>query len=155
MKLKSFLCIGVFGMLFASCNKEKSIETYLVNSWETTYLKIEMTSYQKSDSTYVFEDKFLNNPPRRARSQYNKDGTFSAWFVNQQNEKSGESKGTWKVKNDSLFVAFFYGGRDVKVGYHIEKTTEGFIGKSNYDWDNDGAFDDVLLMKTKKITTTK
>ena len=151
MKIKSFLFTVLFGMLFASCSQEKSTEEYLIDSWETTYLKIDMPTYQNSDSTFVFEDKFLNNPPRRAQSKYNKDGTFSAWFINQKGEKQGESSGKWKVKNDSLFVEFFYDGRDVKVGYLIERTTEGFVGKCKYDWDVDGEFDDVLLMKTKRI----
>jgi len=148
MKIEFFL----FVVLFVSCSQEKSTKEYLIDSWETTYLKIDMPTYQNSDSTVVFEDKFLNNPPRRAQSKYNKDGTFSAWFINQKGEKQGASTGKWKVRNDSLFVEFFYGGRDVEVGYLIEKTTEGFVGKCKYDWDVDGEFDDVLLMKTKRIT---
>ncbi|NVK53386.1 MAG: hypothetical protein HWD85_10670 [Flavobacteriaceae bacterium] len=152
MKLKKLFLVIAIGILFANCNKEKSIKEYMVATWETTYLKIEMPTFQKSDSTSVFEDQFLNNPPRRARSKYNNDGTFTAWFVNHKNEKSGTSKGTWTVKNDSLFIAYFYGGRDVEVAYHIEKTEEGFIGKSTYDWDEDGEFDDFLVMKTKRIT---
>jgi len=152
MKIKSFLFAVLFGILFVSCSQEKTTEEYLIDSWETTYLKIDMPTYQKSDSTVVFEDEFLNNPPRRAQSKYHKDGTFSAWFINQKGEKQGGSTGKWKVKNDSLFVEFFYGGRDVKVGYLIEKTTGGFIGKCIYDWDVDGEFDDVLLMRTKRIT---
>lgn len=155
MKTKSFLFVVLFGILLASCNQEKSIKEYMIDSWETTYLKIDMKTYQNSDSTFVFEDKFLNNPPRRAQSKYNKDGTFSAWFINPKGEKKGESKGKWNVKNDSLFVSFFYGGRDVNVGYLIEKTTEGFVGKSTYDWDEDGAFDDFLIMKTKRIIEKK
>ena len=155
MKIKHFLIFGVFGMLLASCSSEKSIEEYMVDSWETTYLKIDMKTYQKTDSAFVFEDKFLNNPPRRAQSKYNKDGTFSAWFINLKGERKGESKGNWRVKNDSLFVDFFYGGRDVNVGYLIEKTPEGFVGKSTYDWDEDGEFDDFLIMKTKRITDKK
>lgn len=155
MNLKNTVRIAIIGMLFVSCSNEKSLEEYMVNSWETTYLKIEMPTFQKSDSTNVFEDTFLNSPPRRARSKYNKDGTFMAWFVNQKNEKSGESKGNWKLKKDSLIVEFFYGGRNVKVRYHIEKTTDGFNGKSIYDWDEDGEFDDLLIMTTKKITKEK
>ena len=153
MNLKRSFFLLMIGLLIVSCNQEKSIEEYVVDSWETTYLKIDMPTYQKSDSTFVFEDQFLNNPPRRAQSKYNKDGTFSAWFINQKGEKQGESTGTWNVKKDSLFISFFYGGRDVNVGYLIEKTTQGFTGKSKHDWDADGDFDDFLLMKTKRITT--
>jgi len=152
MKFKAFLFTVFLGTLFASCSQEKSTEEYLLDSWETTYLKIDMPTYKKSDSTVVFEDKFLNNPPRRAQSKYHKDGTFSAWFINQKGEKQGASSGKWHVKKDSLFVEFFYGGRDVKVGYFIARTSDGFTGKCIYDWDVDGEFDDVLLMRTKRIT---
>ena len=151
MKIRTFFAMVVIGMLLVSCSSEKPLNEYLINSWETTYLKIDMPTFQRSDSTTVFEDKFLNNPTRRARSKYNNDGTFKAWFVNQKDEKSGETTGTWNVKNDSLYIEYFYGGRDVKVAYQIERTKEGFVGTSKYDWDEDGDFDDLLLMKTKQI----
>jgi hypothetical protein len=155
MKIKSFLFVLLFGIFFMSCTQEKSTEEYMVDSWETTYMKIEMPTYQKSDSTFVFEDGFKNNPPRRARSTYNKDGTFTAWFVNQENEKKDKTNGKWSVRKDSLFIEFYYTGRAIKVGYLIEKTTKGFIGKSTFDWDADGEFDDFLLMKTKRIIDKK
>ena len=143
--------MAVFGMLFVGCKQQQSLQEYMTQSWQTTYLKIEMPSYQKSDSLHVFEDRFDNNPTLIAQSKYNADGTFSAWFVNQKGEKISNSNGTWRVENDSIFVEFFYGGRDMKVGYHITKTEEGFLGKSKYDWDNDGDLDDLLTMKTKRI----
>ena len=151
MKLKYYILTGVIGMLFVSCNKEKSLKEYMVNSWETTYLKIEMPTFQKSDSIYIVEDKFLNKTARRAQSTYYEDGTFTAWFVNQKGEKKEESNGKWSVVKDSLFIEFFYGGKDVRAAYKIEKTDEGFIGKSLSDWDNDGELDDLLTMKTKRI----
>ena len=127
----------------------------MADSWETTYIKIDMPTYQKTDSTFVFEDDFKNNPPRRARSIYKADGTFTAWYVNQKEEKKEESIGKWNVRNDSLFVEYFYNGKNVKTAYSIKKSAEGFIGKSVFDWDNDGEFDDVLIMKTKRIPTEK
>ncbi|WP_159946429.1 hypothetical protein [Polaribacter septentrionalilitoris] len=151
MKLKYILPFIVFGMLFAACSKEKSIKNFMVDSWQTTYLKIEMHTVNNTDSLQVYEDKFENNPELVAQSKYNKDGTFFAWFKNLKGEKISPSKGTWNVINDSLFVEFYYNGRDMKVGYHITATQEGFIGKSLYDWDEDGFFDDILTMKTKRI----
>jgi hypothetical protein len=153
--MKFFFFIGIFGVLLAGCSQEKSTKEYMVDSWETTYMKIEMPTYQKSDSTFVFEDDFKNNPIRRARSTYNKDGTFIAWFVNQENEKKDKTNGKWSVRKDSLFIEFYYTGRDIKVSYLIERTKEGFIGKSTFDWDADGEFDDFLLMKTKRIIDKK
>ena len=135
----------IFGLMLVSCSKEKSIKELMVDSWQTTYLKIEMPTASKTDSLQVFEDKFDNNPQRIAQSKYNADGTFSAWFINIEGEKKGESKGVWNVKKDSLFIEYNYGGRDVKVSYHITPIEEGFLGKSKYDWDEDGNFDDIFL----------
>ena len=151
MKIKSLLCIVIFGMFFVSCSKEKSLQDYMVNSWQTTYLKIDYKTYQKSDSIHVYEDKFENNPEVVAQSNYKVDGTFTSWFLNRKGEKISPSKGKWSVKNDSLFVEFFYNNRDMKVSYHLTETKEGFAAKSIYDWDEDGEFDDLLIMKTKSV----
>ncbi len=152
--MKKIVSILIFGIVFASCQKEQTLKEYMTDSWQTTYLKIEMPTFQKSDSTNVFEDKFENNPERIAQSSYKKDGTFVAWFLDKDGKRQGDSPGKWKVEGDSLFVAFYYGERDVKVSYHIEKTEEGFVGTSKYDWDKDGEFDDLLVMKTKRIKLT-
>ena len=151
MKTKTLFFISLFGMLFASCEPELSTKDYMINSWETTYLKIEMETVNNTDSLNVVEDKFDNNPELVAQSKYNKDGTFSAWFKNKQGNHVSNSSGKWNVVEDSLTVEFHYGGRDMKVSYHITKTENGFVGKSIYDWDNDGKFDDLLTMKTKII----
>lgn len=153
MNMKKIIFILFLGTLIVACKKEKSLEEYMTDSWQTTYLKLEMPTYEKSDSLYVFEDKFDKNPELIAQSIYHKDGTFNAWFINKEGEKISESDGNWSVKNDSLFVDFSYNNRDIKVGYYIEKTAEGFLGKSTFDWDNDGALDDFLTMKTKRIKT--
>lgn len=153
MKFKNLLLIFIFGILVAACKKENTLKEYMTDSWQTSYLKIEMPTYEKSDSLEVFEDKFDKNPELLAQSKYNNDGTFNAWFINKNGEKVSESNGKWSVKNDSLFVEFFYNNRNMKVGYQITKTKEGFIGKSNFDWDNDGSNDDFLTMKTKRIKT--
>ena len=153
MKTKIVVLVAIFGVFVVSCkqNKEVSLKDYMVNSWQTTYLKLEMPTYQKSDSLHVYEDKFENNPEFVAQSKYNKNGTFSAWFLNKKGEHISKSNGNWKVENDSLFVDFSYNGRNMKVSYFIKKTEEGFLGKSNYDWDEDGDFDDLLTMKTTII----
>ncbi|WP_397444789.1 hypothetical protein [Polaribacter sp. R77954] len=153
MKKNIIWIISFLGILIVACKKEKSLQEYMIDSWQTTYLKIEMPTFEKSDSLKVYEDKFNNNPELLAQSKYNADGTFKAWFINKKGEKVSESDGKWSVKNDSLLVAFFYNNREMKVKYHITKTEEGFLGKSTNDWDNDGDFDDFLTMKTKRIKT--
>jgi hypothetical protein len=153
--MKNYILLLLCGMLFASCNTEPSLKEYMTDSWQTSYLKIEMPTFQKSDSTSVFEDTFQNNPARIAQSKYNADGTFVAWYLNREGEKLGETPGTWKIKGDSLFIEYDYEGKNSKVSYFIKKTEQGFEGTSKYDWDNDGEYDDLLLMKTKRIRLDK
>ncbi|MFY0602512.1 MAG: hypothetical protein JXQ93_01075 [Flavobacteriaceae bacterium] len=153
--MKTKYLIGLllaFGILFVSCKEEASLKEYMTDSWQTTYLKIEMPTYQKSDSISIYEDIFEGSPPeRRAQSSYKSDGTFIAWSLDKKGKRFGDSPGKWNIKGDSLHIEYFYGGRDVKVAYYIEKTAEGFKGTSKYDWDEDGANDDLLIMKTKRI----
>ena len=153
MKIENLLLIAFFGILFASCEPELSTKNFMIDSWETTYLKIEMFTAHQSDSLQVYEDKFENNPELIAQSKYNKDGTFSAWFKNQKGAHISKTNGKWNVIDDSLFVNFNYQGKEMKVSYFITRTAEGFLGKSKYDWDEDGDFDDLLVMKTKRIKT--
>lgn len=153
MKTNYFFFILIFGMLFGACKQEESLEKYMAKSWETSYLKIEMPTFENTDSLNVFEDKFDNNPIQVAQSKYNLDGTFTAWFLTNSNQKILETDGTWNVVGDSLQVSFFYNNKEMKVSYKITKTEEGFMGESKYDWDNDGVADDFLTMKTKEIKT--
>lgn len=148
---QSFLLFGC--LLFLFCGRKDKINNdfTMVNTWETIYLKIEMPTTQKTDSTAIFEDKFENNPSRIARSQYFSDGTFEAWFVNQKGEQLDKTKGTWILDKDSLRVAYVYAGRNIKVAYKIVPLPNGFTATSLYDWDNDGEHDDVLTMKTKSL----
>ena len=152
MKTKIILFAFIFGMLFAACKPEKkSLNDFMIGNWQTEYIKIEMPTVNKSDSTSVFEDDFSKPNVGRAQSTYKNDGTFSAWFKQPDGKREGETSGMWKTKGDSLYVDYPYLGKQVQAWYKIDETPEGFTGKVIYDWDNDGEFDDVLLMKSKRI----
>lgn len=152
MKTKLILFAFIFGMLFAACKQEKkSLNDFMIGNWQTEYIKIEMSTVNKTDSTSVFEDDFSKPNTGRAQSTYKNDGTFSAWFKQPDGKKVGETGGTWKTKGDSLYVDYPYLGKQVQAWYSIKKTDEGFSGKVIYDWDNDGEFDDTLIMKTKRL----
>ncbi len=160
MKLKLVIIIFVFGLVFVACKQEKKevkteekqvLQNFMIGAWETQYIKIEMPTVNKTDSTSIFEDDFSKPTSGRAQSMYNVDGTFSAWFKQPDSSKVGETKGKWKTKGDSLYVDYFYLGNQVQVWYLIKQTNTGFTGNTVYDWDNDGEFDDSLLMKSKRI----
>ena len=151
MKLKSIFYLAVFGMLFAACKNEKSLSDYMTTDWQTSYIKIEMPTAYGKDSLQVYEDDFSKKNAVIAQSSYKNDGTFKAWYIRPDGSKAGESDGKWKVEGDSLFIEYSVQGKLIKPSYYIEKTDEGLLAKSKHDWDNDGEFDDFLIMKTKKL----
>lgn len=153
MKKQFFYISIIFGLIFVACKQQKksSLQDYMVGNWETSYIKIIYSTYQKADSTFVFEDNFSKPNTGRAQSTYKKDGTFSAWFLQADKTKTGETQGTWKVKGDSLLVKYPYLGKQVEAWYFIKQTDTGFKGTVIYDWDNDGKQDDTLIMKTKRL----
>lgn len=167
IKSHFFSAIVIVGLIFAACKQEKnksegsetpqkeiqekSLDTYMVGTWETSYIKIEYPTYQKADSSFVFEDDFSKPNIGRAQSEYKNDGTFIAWFKQPDGSKVGETGGNWKTKGDSLYVDYAYLGKQVQAWYAIIPTEEGFTGKVIYDWDDDKEFDDILIMKSKKL----
>lgn len=151
-KIKIVISFIMIMLLALACKeKKKPLSTYMIGNWETSYIKIEMATVNKTDSTSVFEDDFSKPNSGKAQSNYKKDGTFTAWFKLADGKKTGETGGIWKTKNDSLYVEYPYLGKQVKAWYRITQTSEGFDGKVIYDWDNDGDSDDILYMKSKKI----
>ena len=138
-------------MLITACQKKSMDKFDMVNKWQTTYLKVEMPTANKSDSLKVIEDRFDHDPERIAQSQYFIDGTVSSWFLTKEGKQVDRTTGKWSMKKDSLFVDFVYGWKTVTVGYKIIPIENGFKGISKYDWDNDGEYDDLLTMKTKMI----
>lgn len=163
MRTKHIITALIFGIFFVACKqekKEKVIETtaskpllknFIVGSWQTTYLKITYPTANDTDSTSVFEDDFSKPTAGKAQSTYNNDGTFTAWFIQPDGKKVGETTGKWSTKGDSLLVDYPYLGNQVKAWYTIKQTEKGFNGTSIFDWDNDGENDDTLIMKTKRI----
>ena len=148
-----FFYLIFLSLAITSCTskKKEDLSNYMLGKWETQYIKIEMPTVNKTDSLSVFEDDFSKPNSGRAQSKYNKDGTFSAWFKLANGSEVDKTSGNWKTKGDSLFVDYFYNGKQVSTWYYIKQTEIGFNGTVIYDWDNDGEFDDTLYMKSKKI----
>ena len=155
MKFKNYIFFLLIGMLLVACTKEITLKEYMVGSWQTKYINLKMPTYQKSDSTFVMEDDFSKPNVTLAQSVYNNDGTFTAWYLNPKGVKEQVTTGNWEVKKDSLYITFEMNDIVTEAKYYIEKTEDGFLGKSADDWDKDGEKDDFLLMKTKRIELPK
>lgn len=145
--------IFLMAVLFLSCSspKKNKLKNFMIGSWQTEYMRIEMPTADNTDSLSVYEERFSKRNVYKAQAAYNKNGTFLAWYRSYKGEKSAETFGDWHVKGDSLYVDYFYHGKQVKAWYLIKKTKMGFDGKMVYDWDEDGKFDDTLFVKNKRI----
>jgi len=151
---KSILFLAILILLYSCENKDETLQVNMIGGWETTLLKIEYKTYNGEISDFVYEDKFQNNPPRRAQSKYYPDGTFEAWFVDPNNERIGEkTNGTWKTSKDSLFTSYFYLGKQIDAKYVVKDMDayKSFKAFSLFDWDDDGYADDLLTMEAKRI----
>lgn len=131
-------------------SKDFSLSEFMVDNWETTEISIAMPTANGKDSTVVFNDDFSNPSAVRAQSTYFPDNHFAAWYVS-DGEKVGYTEGSWSTKDDLLTVEYTYSNRKVNPTYKVEVIDEGFKATSIYDWDGDGAVDDTLVMKTKRI----
>lgn len=152
MKIKfstSFLIISIIFFLACTSKKERH---FIVGSWQTSYLKITIPSAYHRDSVQVYEEDFSKAKAIKAQSTYKDNGTFIAWYLNEDGTKTSQTKGKWKVKQDSLYVEYIFKEKLVKPSYFIQQIPNGFKAISKYDWNNDGKKDDLLEMKVKKIT---
>ena len=143
------LCLVTTSCFFS---KENDLSRFMIGDWETSYIKIDMPTVNKSDSLSIFEDDFSAPNSGKAQSSYLPDGTFKAWFKKTDGTRVDETDGLWHVKDDSLFVKYDYRGKQVNARYLIKRHADGFDGTVIYDWDNDGEHDDTLFMKTKRIS---
>lgn len=133
--------------------KQKKLNDFMLGSWQTTYLKVEMLTANGTDSTKVYEKDFSKKEDILAQATYHKNGTFLAWYVQPNGKKTGKAQGNWKAVNDSLFITYTVEGRigNFNPIYKIKQTDNGFKATSVYDWDKDGKKDDTLIMKSKRI----
>lgn len=142
-------------VLLSGCTapEKESLKEYVVGSWETAYMKVVIPTLNNTDSVSVLEYDYNKLELGKTKTNYLKDGTFVSWFQLSNGEKAGNVKGKWTTKKDTLLLDFYTLGKQiqVKVGYLITKTPEGFNGKSIYDYDKDGKLDDTLFVKEKRI----
>lgn len=156
MRLTGFVYIFTLGSIIHQCGttQQKDLNQFMVDSWQTSFIKITMPTHMGSDTTSVYEDKFTKKNTFLAQSVYRNDGTFEAWYLSPKGERKNRTTGQWQASGDSLNLSYVFNKKDVRVHYQITETNEGFEGVSVSDWDNDGVKDDTLIMRTKRIDLT-
>lgn len=152
MRLITILCFVSLGGTLNSCNSSSlDLDRFMLSSWQTSYIKITMPTYQSSDTTSIFEDSFQKPGSVVAQSTYHFDKTFEAWYLSPEGKQMNKSFGNWATNGDSLILSYTYNKKEVNISYFIEQRNDEFSGKSISDWDNDGIHDDTLIMRSRKI----
>lgn len=142
-----FLMIGIY-----SCNREKPSD--LVGVWEIDQLKINMKTYQNSDSTQVVEVSGKNweekMKVRNIQTYFNADGTYHSLHRNLQDSTIYDPAGTWKILGDSLIIQDTIPQRiTYKFKFKVDKSVVEYWGTQ--DFDQDGKVDDEYYSKQLKI----
>ena len=148
--------VALIVLLISACSstsKEKDLEKYMVGRWESEYAKAIMPTLNNTDSLSILEEDYSKSKTGATQSIYKEDGSFSSCYKFHTGEKTGEVRGKWKIKKDTLFLdlSTIEHKKQINIWYVITKTTQGFSGKSVTDADKDGYVDDTIFIKDKRI----
>ena len=155
-----FICI----LLLFSCsgNKQKeniqeenrSISGQLIGTWTNTYMKVDMHTFNNSDSTKVLEVN-ENNWEEKMKIQvirtfFRANGTYNSEHRNLKDSIVYNPAGNWSIVNDSLLMTdtFPQAGLSYKFKLAIKDSTAEFWGLE--DFDQDGKKDDAYYGKQNK-----
>ncbi len=143
-------------LIVSSCqsepkNQEAEVETLdlaktLPGTWEMVSLKVQVNSFDNTDSTYVLEikeeewDKVYFVKP--VKTYYELDNKYRRAYFNAKGDVVSEDRGMWNVFNDTLMMI----EPNVTYQYTISQQPNGLLKFSSIvDWDSDGVEDDDYL----------
>ena len=155
LNLMGFRLIIFFALcLFFSCQNDSnrdnnsipenpSIHDQLLGTWEVKLLKIEVDTYQGTDSSFVFEvseeywEEIYKVKP--FRTFFAQDSTFRTTRKNLQGLPMGEDRGLWRAFGDTLMLL----QPNATLQYKVSISKGQAIWAGLVDWDMDGVEDDV------------
>lgn len=149
------LCVAV--TLVSCATEEEKMTRYMTGKWESTYLKLEMPSYQKKDTLIKYDIDYLNPEDPRAKQQgksyslHKADGTFETWQEKNGRPVGNKGTGNWRVTKDSLIYSFEQGGQSIVVPFGLKKIEDGYIMTGLQDRDGDGEIDDTFILETVRV----
>lgn len=149
--MRNTIVVILLVALVFSCEKKSKLHNYMINKWQTTYIKVEMLTYTNSDSTSINEEFFTATNAIVPQSEYYEDGTYKSWYLNPNGGVIGEINGNWTADENNLYLEYEFANNPINITYKVTKTGEGFNAHSINDWDFDGVKDDTLYMKVKRL----
>ncbi|MBV6647759.1 MAG: hypothetical protein KI790_20035 [Cyclobacteriaceae bacterium] len=139
-----YLAIFILPIVISCTSGTKRLQPKsIIGKWSNTSLIVEMPTHRASDSSSTLTirneqewEEALKIKP--ITTMYYEDGTFLSTYQNLENKTLGEEKGTWEIRNDSLFLT----SNNYTSGYRVDLEGEQARFRTLLDWDQDGAHDD-------------
>ncbi len=145
-------------VVLSSCaSDEEKMTQYMSGKWKTTFLSLEMPTYQNRDTLVAYNIDFLNPDDAEAKALgdtytlHNADGSFKTWQSKRGIPSRTLSKGKWRVTLDSLFYTFVSRDRETTVSFGLKKIEDGFSIEILQDRDKDGVKDDTYYSETVRV----
>ena len=158
MKVKCLLYPLFLLVVLCSCaSEEEKMTQYMSGKWKTTFLSLEMPTYQNRDTLVAYNIDFLNPDDAEAKvlgdtyTLHNVDGSFKTWQSKRGIPSRTLSMGKWRVTLDSLFYTFASRDRETTVSFGLKKIEDGFSIEVLQDRDKDGVKDDTYYSETVRV----
>ena len=160
MSPRYYLLAGMLALAIAACQSDKkeiaaekaNLETTLPGTWETIYMKVKSPTFEKSDSTSVFEAseeyweaRFGVKP---YRTYFSEDKKFHTVYRGLNGTLISEVSGIWNAFGDTLMMVEPKATSQYKV--LAEKGRAHF--SAVMDWDGDGEEDDEVYFIYRLIS---
>jgi len=139
-------------LLLVACQAEQSADATtekvewskrLPGTWEVKYIRVEVESFEDTDSSYVFEidennwQKMYSIKPYR--TYYSPDSTFRRLYRGLNEQPVSENRGLWNIFGDTLMMI----QPNETLQYKIALEQGDLHMTGLVDWDKDGSEDDV------------
>jgi hypothetical protein len=137
-----------------SAAEQVSIQDQMLGTWEVKLLRVEVDSYENTDSNFVFEvsEEYWERlyRVRPYRTYFAADSTFRTVRRNLNDQIVGEDRGLWRTFGDTLMLLQPNATLQYKV--RLEKGQAYWAGL--VDWDADGKEDDTYYAEHRFVGKT-
>lgn len=121
------------------------LKTELPGSWETVAFKVNIYTFQNTDSTFVLEvkagawEKKLQMRP--IQTEYRPDNRYQSKYNNLSDSLIRTERGIWNIFGDTLMLI----SPEATYQYEVTRTGKDLQFRSILDWDGDGQEDDEYI----------
>lgn len=131
-----------------------SIHDQMLGTWEAKYLKVDVDTYENTDSSFTFEvsEEYWERTykVRPFRTYFAPDSTFRTVRRNVQDYVVGEDRGLWRTFGDTLMLL----QPDATLQYKVRLEKGQAYWAGLVDWDGDGREDDTYYAEFRYVGRT-